>query len=233
MIEEVEVAIPTLFRPVTLEPLVEALRAQGVTAIKVIEGKPVNDAWRQAMAEASRRYLFILNDDIEIGPRFVNEMLYALGLGYTYVYAHRTKRFTGATRVVSEHLVRGCHLGEAFALDMECKVPPIPEDFRIYHGDDWLFWQHDRHGRCGETAGAEYKTEESYSGKHPEIDDVMRGWFGKSLTEVARQEHLAARKHFVIPNGVRYLMEEHGVEARLGPGDVNRAFMGSAAGLLE
>lgn len=233
MIEDLEVAIPTLFRPVTLEPLLETLKEQGVTAIRVIEGKPVNDAWRQAMAEAKRRYLMILNDDIAVSGRFVNEMLYAHGIGYTYVYAHRTPRFSGASRVTNEYLVRGCHLGEAFSLDMTCAVPPIPEEFKIYHGDDWLFWQHNKHGRCGEATSAEYKTEESYSGKHPDIDGIMRGWFGKSLDAIGRDEHLASRKYFEIPNGVRWLMEEAGIDYTVTATDTNRAFMGSAAGLKE
>lgn len=233
MIEELEVAIPTLFRPVTLEPLLAALKEQGVTSVRVIEGQPVNDAWRQFIREAKRRYLMILNDDIEIGPRFVNEMLYAHGLGYTYVYAVRTKRFTGRTREVTEHLVRGAHLGEAFSLDMQVKVPPIPGPFRIYHGDDWLFWQHHKLGRCGESGGAEYKTEESYSGKHPDIDLRMQEMCGGTLDAVARREHMAARDYFVIPNGVRIAMETAGVDVKMGPGDVNRAFMGCAAGLRE
>lgn len=233
MIDELEVVIPTLFRPVTLEPLLEALKEQGVTLVRIIEGKPVNDAWRQAMAERKRRYLMILNDDIEISGRFINEMLYAHGLGYTYVYAHRKDRFTGLSRVATEYLVRGCHLGEAFSLDMECVVPPIPDAFRIYHGDDWLFWQHNKHGRCGEATSAEYKTSESYSGKHPDINVHMMKWFGGTLDWVARQDHIAAREFFLIPNGVRWLMEQGGVDATVSGLDTARAFNGSAAGLKE
>lgn len=233
MIEDLEVAIPTLFRPVTLEPLLAALKEQGVTAVRVIEGQPVNDAWRQFIREAKRRYLMILNDDIEIGPRFVNEMLYAHALGYSYIYGSRVKRFTGISRTCEEHITRGGHLGEAFSLDTAVAVPPIPEVFRIYHGDDWLYWQHDRHGSCAESTGAQYKTDESFSAKHPDIDAVVTEWFGMGMDGVARREHLAARDFFVIPNGVRIAMEAAGVDVKMGPSDVNRAFMGCAAGLRD
>jgi hypothetical protein len=231
--DEVEVAVPTLFRPVTLEPLLDALREQGVTAIRVIEGQPVNDAWRQAIREATRRYLFILNDDIEIGRRFVSEMLYAHGLGGTFVYGSRVPAFTGRSREIRSGMVRGVHLGEAFSLDLSVVVPPIPDDFRIYHGDDWLYFQHDRHGRCVEALGAEYKTEESFSAKHPDIGKRMQEFFGCTLDEVARREHLASRRYFVIPNGLRHVMDMAGVDYRAAPTDVRRAFMGSAAGLLH
>lgn len=231
MIEDLEVAIPTLFRPVTLGPLVETLKEQGVTKVTVIEGKTVNDAWRQAMADASRRYLLILNDDIEINPSFVTEMLFGLGLGLTFAYGVRTERFTGATRRIARGMTPTAAIGGAFALDMACKIPPIPEVFHIYHGDDWLYWQHDRHGQCGEVAGAQYKTEGAFSCKHDGIDAKLREMIGVDFITAVRREHRASREYFDIPDGVGFAMEAAGIDVPMSAGDVNHGFLGCAAGL--
>lgn len=233
MLEDTEVVIPTLFRPVTLEPLIEALREQGIDRITLHEDMPVNDSWRRAVVEAKRRYLMILNDDIEISPRFVNEVLYAHGLGGTFVYGCRVPRFTGQRHDPRDYAVRGVHLGEAFSLDTEVKYAPIPEVFKIYHGDDWHYFHHAKVGRCMEAVGAEYKTEASYSGKHPDINTYMQRWFGMDMEAVGRREHIASRDYFLIPNGVRWLMDEAGIDYAVTAMDTNRAFMGSAAGLKE
>lgn len=233
MIEDAEVVIPTLFRPVTLGPLVDTLEAQGVRKVTVIEGMPVNDAWRKGMADASKRWLFILNDDIEIGPRFVMEILFGLGAGLTFAYGRRVNGFTGATRVMVTGMAQGAQMGGAFAMDMACRIPPIPEVFKIYHGDDWLFWQHARHGCCGEVSSAEYKTDGAFSCAHKDINERMVAMLGDDLETVVRRDHLASRRYFIIPNSIRFCMDTLGSDVPLSNMDVNRAFMGCAAGLLE
>ena len=223
---DVEVAIPTLFRPMTLEPLLEALERQGVSRVDVIEGKPVNPAWNGALERAKSRYLLLLNDDIEICPTFVAEMMFVMELGHTWAGGNRVERFTGSSRSVSWP-DRPEHRGEAFCLDMAVEVPLIPRDFQIYHGDDWLFFHHKRTGRFGVADSAEYKSPTTATtADDPRMQEWLSQWYGGEMTmdERCRLDHEAVRQHFLVADGLRANMAAQGIDARLLQKDADRSY---------
>ncbi len=196
------VVIATLYEPITLDQLVQELRYQGIGDINVIHGKPTNDAWREGIEAAKSRYVMVLNDDIEVCDSFVNEIMYAHMLGASWVSGLRVNIYNGTSQVIEA--TRPVHRGEAFSIDKKQGFPPIPDEFRIFYGDEWYFW----HGVKAESfmvsRGAQYTTDETtghgYSLGQEDLNERMTEMIGHGWIEQAAIEHEHARSFFQVTN---------------------------------
>lgn len=161
---EFSVIIPTLQRAKELHELVEMCAAHPrVLEVLVINNAPaplawdspkvrvlqqaeniyVNPAWNLGAREARGKYLAIVNDDVLFGDEVFDEVARILRRGWFSMVGPEQSCFGGGPwgRGISHRLATGgnSYMGTFMCLRRRDYVP-IPEDMKIWGGDDWLFW---------------------------------------------------------------------------------------------
>lgn len=211
---DLTVIIATLFRPPTLDPLMEECEAAGVPCL-VIEGRRTNHAWNEGLRRAQTRYLAILNDDIIIGPawEWSGRLLRHFAEGDSYVALTMGRALSRlATGPLNEMAVafssihcraEPMHKGHAFAFDRTVFGQPVPQELSIYYGDDWFYWHHEKLGKTCLPMDIAFKTGQDVPSL--QIDEVsgwtgaqpgFKDWLGEPLNDVANREHEAAQRYF-------------------------------------
>lgn len=160
------VIIPTLQRSPDLHPLVEQCASHPrVQEVLVINNAPqplswdsekirvlqqehniyVNPAWNLGAREARGEYLAIVNDDVRFEDEALDFVGQALDRGYFGIIGPDKSNFYGflpggmSLRIATmDNISFG--FGTFMAMKREDYIP-IPEDMRIWGGDDWLFLQ--------------------------------------------------------------------------------------------
>lgn len=242
------VVIATLYEPVTLDLLVEKAKWSGCE-VHVINGMLTNDAWRRGIEVSSNNFVAILNDDIEVCDGFFESLFEPSKYGYTESVALKVPYFcdVGDVRIryggtIEPRPVHGgkfvecdpMHKGHAFMIKRDvCK--PIPEEFRIYYGDDWYFWQNAYRGSACLVPAAQFKTgKDVFPGTKQESglsvsDERTESFFieqtGHTHMEITRSEHEAAGRYF--------LFVPISSSTTLSSLDIDSAFRGRPCGLTD
>lgn len=151
--ESFEAVIATLYKPWTLQPLVDNLRDHGVI-VHVIEGMFTNEAWNEGLSRVTRPFAIVANDDILIPETRSGDWLGRLAAhhaaGFTWVSPRMywERRLSLGTR----HPLPGGSgvgdLGHFFSMNRAIAIKPIPSQLKIAFGDDWFFEHHAAFGRC-------------------------------------------------------------------------------------
>lgn len=100
----------------------------------------VNPAWNLGVRETTAEYLAILNDDILFDPEVFDYARRLLDRGWGLVGPDSSCLNTEHRGPVSHRIASG--VGEPFGTMMMLRrenYVPIPEDLRIWGGDDWLW----------------------------------------------------------------------------------------------
>lgn len=158
---EFSVVIPTLQRSAELGPLVEQLaRHPRVLEVLVINNAPeplswdsprvrvlqqeqniyVNPAWNLGAATAKGRLLAIVNDDIDMPDALLDTMaglLHRPWIGLVGTDIHLTAGRRRVRLATEAHITLG--YGVFMAMRRKDYVP-IPDDLKIWGGDNLLFW---------------------------------------------------------------------------------------------
>lgn len=234
--ERLSAVIATLYEPMTLDTLVYDLETQGVDDIQVVRRHTVNEAWNHGIENAKHRYCMVLNDDIEISDSFVNEVMYAHLLGGVYVAGVPVVRFTGITQDVVNDFPT--HRGEAFSIDRDAGIPPIPDVFQIFYGDEWIYWQSRQKGHALISKGAEYQTYKplgcGYSLSRPDLEERVEAMLGRPYLAQLQEEHEAATRYFRTNNALVDRRNRHGEDQiSLTPQDAATGFRGVVMGLAN
>lgn len=160
--EKFSVIIPTLQRSPQLWPLVEQCAAHGLVGevlvinnsseplqwesqkVRVLQQARniyVNPAWNLGVREARHGFLAIINDDVRFGDEALVEAHRVLARGWFGVVSPDRSCFLDVEpqRSISHRLAGGNNIyrGTFMALRRTDYVP-IPEQMRIWGGDDWL-----------------------------------------------------------------------------------------------
>lgn len=166
---DVTVIIPTLQRSDRLDAAVQSfIRDPLVAEIIVINNAPtplawdspavrvlqqetnifVNPAWNLGAREARSEFLLFANDDAIMDPRALAHAVQRLrrGAGIVFACSHcYGRRWPGPiTLTPAFDRDHHPHMGVWFAMARDAYTP-IPEDVKIWYGDDWLFYR--QHGR--------------------------------------------------------------------------------------
>ena len=203
------VVIPTLQRSGDLHAIVEQCAAHPLVAeVLVINNAPaplefesgkarvldqgenifVNPAWNLGAREARGEYLAIINDDVLFEDEALTHAHRALRRGMFGVIGPAQDGFNTAphgrrrVRVAPFFSFKGS-FGTFMCLRAEDYVP-IPEEMKIWGGDDWLFLQQRKPN--GVLAGYRFDTEMGTSSGSPEF-------------QALREAELAAARPILMP----------------------------------
>lgn len=218
-----EAIIATVFDPPTLGPLVDHLKAKGVTT-HVIEGMPTNAAWNVGLSRLERPdHLLVLNDDIVVQPEDWLEKLAAHHKnGYVWLHpAFRTEIGHGVIdhnnyRLIdhSNYRHRGAHaMHLGHLISMSWVPPPVPDDLQLLFGDDWFYWHSRSRGRCGTARdvrvlsgnelahlpGFENLLWSGFSTQHKDVEKIL----GTTLLASNMRDHIAYVNYFHVPGEPR------------------------------
>lgn len=191
------VVIPTLQRSDDLHDVVELCAAHPLVAeVLVINNAPdpltfesakvrvldqgenifVNPAWNLGAREARGEYLAIINDDMRFDPELIDHAAAALAkpfvgiVGIDGAHLNRPRADRIRTRLATyEHITLG--FGMIMFLRAEDYVP-IPDQVRIWGGDDWLFMQQKQPNRV--LVGARVETDTSVTSGSPEFQALRQ-----------------------------------------------------------
>ena len=191
------VVIPTLQRSDDLHALVELCAAHPLVAeVLVINNAPalleygfskvrvldqgenifVNPAWNLGAREARGEYLAIINDDMRFDPELIDHAAAALAkpfvgiVGIDGAHMNRSRAEKIRTRVATyEHVTLG--FGMIMFLRADDYVP-IPDQVKIWGGDDWLFMQQKHPNRV--LVGARVETDLSVTSSSPEFQALRK-----------------------------------------------------------
>lgn len=198
--EKFSVVIPTLQRSDDLRPLVDLCAAHPlVLEVLVINNAPeplvwesrkvrvldqgrnifVNPAWNLGAREARGEYLAIINDDMRFDPELIDHAAHTLGkpgvgiVGVDGAFLNRPRSDKIRTRLATyEHVAIG--FGMAMFMRRSNYVP-IPDDVKIWGGDDWLFMHQKWPNRV--LVGARIETDVSVTSGSPEFQEMrQREW---------------------------------------------------------
>ena len=199
---KLSVVIATIYDPWTLDLLVSQAEAGGHEVI-VVKGRPVNWAWNEGVRKATTDNIVILNDDIEVNRDFFDGFVREFEDGYEYMVAAHVSHFGPAGNW--DKKVLPPDKGHAFAFTRP-EMPPIPEEFLIYYGDDWFFWNSvcDKRKHCCATL-AQYRTgvqvginkyQSGFTLGHEGFDDLFYEMTGVTRMEQTRLEHGTFRHEY-------------------------------------
>ncbi|MBB5598176.1 glycosyltransferase family 2 protein [Neomicrococcus lactis] len=184
------VIIPTLQRSADLDPLVtqcashplviEVLVINNASAplswdspkVRVLqqaENIYVNPAWNLGVVEAKGELLAILNDDLSFDLKVFEYCAEVLERGRFSILGPSPKAMNMSPRGKLRHRLTSLHtepFGTAMFMKRENYVP-IPEDMKIWGGDDWLMLNQRK--PVAELLGAAFRTEMSTTSGSPEF----------------------------------------------------------------
>lgn len=199
------VIIPTLQKAAELDPLVRACAAHpAVLEVLVINNAPrplrwadakvrvleqgenifVNPAWNLGVRESRGKMLAILNDDILFDRLPFDELSRWLSNPLIGMIGAHTSAFDG-TGSGKPRLRPAYHRPHGYGIAMflrRSSYVPIPEDMRIWSGDDWLFSR--QKGWNMSLLGVPIHTEMSVTSGNPALAPVIA-----ADKEAARRHH--------------------------------------------
>lgn len=131
----------------------------------------VNPAWNLGAREARGEYLAIVNDDLVFDPEALTHTAQILRRGWFGIVGPCSSTFTEETSAHPRHrLTRARATVDGFGTFMcmrRADYVPIPEEMRIWGGDDWLLWNQRR--PPASLVGVRFRTEMGTSSGSPEI----------------------------------------------------------------
>lgn len=164
--------------PLVLEVLVINNSPQPLTwktpKVRVLQQEQnifVNPAWNLGAREARGEYLAIINDDVVFDPVALTHTAKILQRGRFGIVGPDRSTFTESTSARPSHrLARGSGTIFGFGTFMcmrRADYVPIPEEMRIWGGDDWLILNQRRPPAA--LIGIRFRTQMGTSSASPEI----------------------------------------------------------------
>lgn len=151
------------------EPL--TLNSPKVRVLQQEQNIYVNPAWNLGAREARGEYLAIVNDDVVFDPEALTHTAQILRRGWFSIVGPDISAFTEESSARPRHrLARGWATAVGFGTFMclrRVDYVPIPEEMRIWGGDDWLLMNQSR--PPASLIGVRFRTEMGTSSGSPEI----------------------------------------------------------------
>ena len=110
------------------------------TVLNFGENIYVNPAWNEGAKRARGRFLMICNDDISFEPKSLNGLFEKFRLSTVYGLHSRSFDYSGSLITDNDFYVG---FGWGCLMILETKnYPFIPNDMKIFRGDDWIAFSH-------------------------------------------------------------------------------------------
>ena len=199
--EQYEAVIATLYRPWTLDPLVEDMESHGIR-VHVIEGMYTNEAWNEGLSRVERPYAIVSNDDILVpiadeGTSWLDRLHAHHEAGFTWV-APRPYWMPRVFRGVRHPAPEGSgDLGHFFSMNRSVDVPQVPDELKIAYGDNWFFEHHRAAGRCCRALDIEIQTGRAMGHDEQSGYSVCRARAeGRDVDAVQDRDQVLAKGYF-------------------------------------
>ena len=134
----------------------------------------VNPAWNLGARESRHPYLVIANDDISIDPELISYGLAQLDRNrFPILGAHGSSLGRVQIEAPKTRPAPWVNLGFGTLMFLRrSNYQPIPEEMRIYGGDDWLFFRQRRPGAT--IMGFPVRTTMGTTSKQPEFSAILK-----------------------------------------------------------